>query len=294
MMESVMPVPVGQTGSPNIRLSLSNRPENVALVRQMLAGVAEAVGLDGNDLNDISTAATEACNNVVLHAYEGAEGPLEIDVHASSGDIEVVVRDRGGGIRPQLRSSQASSGIGLGLSVIQALTARAEFRDTEDEGTEVRMAFATPPAAMLASFPEDRFEMPAFVDGELDGAMEISIAPTTLARAVLPRLLSMLAARANFTTDRIADVQLVADALAAHVPDAVTGSHLSVRVRVEPRDLELRVAPLRAGRASELIADSALSDLAPVIQRLTDDQQVPTLDGSSQAETLALRLTDRR
>jgi serine/threonine-protein kinase RsbW len=293
-MESVMPAPVGQTGSPNIRLSLSNRPENVALVRQMLAGVAEAVGLDGNDLNDISTAATEACNNVVLHAYAGEEGPLEIDVHASSGAIEVVVRDRGGGIRPQLRSSQASTGIGLGLSVIQALAAKAEFRDAEDEGTEVRMAFATPPANMLASFPEDGFEMPAFVDGELDGSMEISIAPTTLARTVLPRLLSMLAARANFTTDRIADVQLVADALAAHVPDAVTGSHLSVCVRVEPRDLELRVGPLRAGRASELIADSALGDLAPVIERLTDDQQVATLDGSSPAETLALRLADRR
>ncbi len=38
------------------------------LVRQMLAGVAEAVELDANDLNDISTAVTEACNNVVLHA----------------------------------------------------------------------------------------------------------------------------------------------------------------------------------------------------------------------------------
>jgi len=71
-----LPAPVGQTGSPNIRLSLSNRPENVALVRQMLAGVAEAVGLDGNDLNDISTAATEACNNVVLHAYEGGKDRL--------------------------------------------------------------------------------------------------------------------------------------------------------------------------------------------------------------------------
>jgi serine/threonine-protein kinase RsbW len=269
MMESVMPAPVAQTGPPNIRLSLSNRPENVALVRQMLAGVAEAVGLDGNDLNDISTAATEACNNVVLHAYAGAEGPLEIDVHASSGVVEVVVRDRGGGIHPQLRSSQASTGIGLGLSVIQALATRAEFRDAEDEGTEVRMAFTTPQAAMLASFPEDGFEMPAVVNGELDGAMQISLAPSTLARTVLPRLLSMLAARANFTTDRIADLQLVADALAAHVPEAVTGSHLNVRVRVQPRDLELRVAPLRAGRASELIVDSALADLAPVIEQLT-------------------------
>jgi serine/threonine-protein kinase RsbW len=292
MMESVLPVPVGQTGPPNIRLSLSNRPENVALVRQMLAGVAEAVGLDGNGLNDISTAATEACNNVVLHAYEGGEGPLEIDVHAGAEAIEVVVRDRGGGIRPLLRSAEEPSG--LGLSVIQALAGRAEFIDTADEGTEVRMAFATPAATVLASFPEDGLEISGIVDSELAGAMEISIAPTALSRTILPRLLSMLAARAHFTTDRIADVQLIADALAAHVPGAVTGSHLCVGVRAEPHDLELRVAPLRAGRAKELIADSAFGGLAPVIERLTDDQQVATLSSSSQAEVLALRLTDRR
>ena len=65
-MESVLPASVGQTGSPNIRLSLSNRPENVALVRQMLAGVAEAVGLDGNDLNDISTAVQQQAPSIYL------------------------------------------------------------------------------------------------------------------------------------------------------------------------------------------------------------------------------------
>lgn len=291
-MESVVPAPVGQTGPPNIRLSLSNRPENVALVRQMLAGVAEAVGLDGNDLNDISTAATEACNNVVLHAYDGGEGPLEIDVYTGAEAIEVVVRDRGSGIPPQIGRPEEASGIGL--SVIQTLARRAEFRDTANEGTEVRMEFDTPPATALASPSEDGFRMPGVVDGELDGAVEISIAPTALARTILPRLLSVLAARAHFTTDRIADVQLVADALAARVPAAVTGSHLSVGVRVEPHDLELRVAPLREGCASELIADSAFGGVAPVIERLTNDQQVATFDGSSPAEMLALRLTDPR
>ena len=174
-MESVLPAPVGQTGPPNIRLSLSNRPENVALVRQMLAGLAEAVGLDGVDLNDISTAATEACNNVVLHAYEGGEGPLEIDVYAGAEAIEVVVRDRGGGIPPQI--GRPEEGSGIGLSVIQTLARRAEFRDTADEGTEVRMEFATPPAATWASPPEDGFEMPGIIDTELAGAMEISMLP---------------------------------------------------------------------------------------------------------------------
>ena len=64
---------------PNVRLQLSNRPENVSLVRAVLAGVAEAVDLDPEQLDEIRTAVTEACNNAVLHAYAGGEGPLEVD-----------------------------------------------------------------------------------------------------------------------------------------------------------------------------------------------------------------------
>src|SRR5262249_36056526 len=65
---------------PNVRLDLSNRAENVLLIREALTGIAEVVGLDGNDLSDIRTAVTEAANNVVLHAYAGEEGPLEVEI----------------------------------------------------------------------------------------------------------------------------------------------------------------------------------------------------------------------
>ena len=68
---------------PNVRLSVSNKPENVLLVRETLTGVAETINLLGDDIYDIRTAVTEACNNVVLHAYEGEEGPLEVDLSAS-------------------------------------------------------------------------------------------------------------------------------------------------------------------------------------------------------------------
>jgi serine/threonine-protein kinase RsbW len=63
---------------PNVCLSLPNRPENVLVVRQALTGVAGAIGLDAVETNDLNTAVTEACNNVVMHAYGGDEGPLEV------------------------------------------------------------------------------------------------------------------------------------------------------------------------------------------------------------------------
>jgi serine/threonine-protein kinase RsbW len=277
-------------GPPNVRLSIAGRPENVVLVRQMLSGLAEAVGIDAIELNDISTAVTEACNNVVLHAYPGAEGPLEVELYVCASAIEVVVRDRGRGIQPAV--SRAAQSAGIGLSVIRALS-RAHFEDVEDGGTEVSMRFATPLTREPEPIGEPESEPSIFVDGEPTMGMEITIAPAPLARTILPRLLSVFAARAHFTTDRLADAQLVADALAARAPGSISGTRLSIAISVEPRDLELRIAPLRSGRAEELILDPSLAGLGPVIDKLTTRHTVASV-GSADDEVLALRLIDRR
>jgi serine/threonine-protein kinase RsbW len=253
--------------------------------------LAEAVDLDGSQLNDISTAVTEACNNVVLHAYGGAEGPLEVEVYADADAVAVIVRDHGTGMPSPVGGSSEAAGIGL--SVIQALAERADFRRAEDGGTEVRMLFETPRSRGLEPSSEDQLKPPATVDPRAAGAIEITIAPAPLTWTILPRLLSALAARAHFRTDRIADIQLVADALTAQVPASIRGGHLSIGISVEPRDLELRIAPLLAGHAEHLIVDSTAGGLGPLIGKLTTCHRVATL-GSSEDEMLALRLLDRR
>ena len=63
-----------------VSLRLPARPENVAVVRQALTGLGDAYDLDPDLLGDIKTAVTEACNNVVLHAYEETDdGLMEIE-----------------------------------------------------------------------------------------------------------------------------------------------------------------------------------------------------------------------
>jgi serine/threonine-protein kinase RsbW len=291
---------------PNVRLRLSNRPENVSLVRAVLAGVAEAIDLDGERLDDVRTAVTEACNNVVLHAYEGAEGPLEVDVHVAEEQVSVVVRDAGSGIdgaegwpddviavRP---GGPAKGSLKLGLPMMRALAAGLELHQPAGGGTEVRLKFTAPGSRPFdgSSGGEGTpplIELSATQRPELIAAATITIAPDRLARTVLPRLVGALAARARFSTDRLSDAQLVADVIAAQAFQSIISSHLDVGIVVEPRLLELRVGPLPAGQESETAADAVLGKLGPVVGQLVDNHDLAPL-GS--AAVLALQLTDRR
>ncbi len=276
---------------PNVCLNLSNRAENVALVREALTGVAQAVGIDGEDLNDISTAVTEACNNVVLHAYAGeGRGPLKVEIHLGVEEMEVAVCDEGSGIRPRIPSVHSGAS-GIGVPVMQALARRVEFSSEEGAGTKVRMQFATPGVRPLESLPEAQVdELPAMVQAQLASTAGVVIAPASLARAVLPRLLCALAARAQFSTDRISDAQLVADEIVAQTHESIDGGHVAVGVNVAPRELELRIGPLRRSRASWRVVDRAVAGLGPVVERLTDRRDVVALGPS---EALALQLSDR-
>jgi hypothetical protein len=86
-------------------------------------------------------------------------------------------------------------------------------------------------------------------------------------------------------------VQLVADALVAHAPEAVGAGYLNVAVAVEPRKLDLHIGPLGAGRAQQLLAESHLDGVGRILERLTDRQRVAA---AGEEELLALRLIDRR
>ena len=227
----------------------------------------------------------------MLHAYEGQEGPLEVELYLSPPALEVVVRDHGSGIRTRDEASEHASD-GIGLPVIQALAHRVEFRDLGGGGTEVRMEFATPRAGAIEPVAdEDGFELAEICQSELTDTVAMAISPTRLARFVLPRVLWALAARAHFSTDRISDTELLADALLAHVDDSVSGSRIGVAISVAPHNLELRLGPLRSGRTGALIDASVVDGLGPVIERLTDGHEVSAA-GSS--ELLALRLVQPR
>ena len=269
---------------PNVLLALASRADNVALVREVLAGLADTVEF-GHALDDVKAAVSEACNNVVVHAYGGDEGPMEVDIRLRQGELEVVVRDHGVGIVPRGDNDDFPTR-GIGFAVIEALTARAELRGHTAHGLEMAMLFQLPdPGDLRDSLREDR---PPARRERLGADVEIAITPATLSAAILNRLVSALAARAGFSIDRLSDAQLVTDALAARIAPVLDGAYVRVGIGVFERTLELRVGRLLAGGSASLVAASAIGDLGPVISRLTDEIAVSHA-GSGEMLTLVMR-----
>jgi anti-sigma regulatory factor (Ser/Thr protein kinase) len=92
-------------------------------------------------LADMKMAVTEACTNVVVHAYDEEAGQIEVEMLAGEEDLTIVVRDHGAGIKPRPARTTPPA-LGLGLPLIAALSDAFELRGAAGQGTEVRMTFA--------------------------------------------------------------------------------------------------------------------------------------------------------
>jgi anti-sigma regulatory factor (Ser/Thr protein kinase) len=131
--------PVEALGS-DIRLTLPARPENVAVVRHVFGAFAEALGLPSGVRDDVRLAVTEACTNVVRHAYGGDDGMIDVVMRpqgATIEAIEVIVADGGRGHGP----SPDTAGPGLGLSLIAALADSLEVERSPGMGSRLVMGF---------------------------------------------------------------------------------------------------------------------------------------------------------
>lgn len=151
-----------------LRLELESVAASVGLVRSLIGSIAATAGLERALVDDLRTAISEACNNVVLHAYEGEPGPLIFSLAVEHDAIEAVVRDHGCGIRA---GSGRNRGLGMGIALIKALTARAEY-ETSAIGTEVRMRFARP-ARASATLSRFRLGVLALTDPQSSGALQV-------------------------------------------------------------------------------------------------------------------------
>lgn len=265
-----------------LNLMVAAKPENLAVVRHALAGYAEAMGFDPDSVADLKTVVTEACMNVVVHAYpEDSPGPLEVQAQPREDGIEVAVRDYGSGFRPRPAETDQPS-LRLGLPLIATLSDEFEVRVAE--GTEVRMVYR------LGQNGEASGEAEKTTEFEVAPGTVLSIAAGTFVRPVLARVIGALAARADFSVDRLSDAILLGDAVSAHDAQDFQEGKVGIEIVDEDNRLDMRVGPLVDG-AGQRMLDSLELPGGASLSKLASEVEVrrePTGSNGETAEYLVL------
>ena len=107
------------------------------MVRHVLGALAESLALPRALTEDMRLAVTEACTNVVRHAYNDEDGSIDVVMRPKGEALEVIVADSGRGVGP----SPDTEGPGLGLPLIAALTDSLRVEQKESAGSRLIMRF---------------------------------------------------------------------------------------------------------------------------------------------------------
>ena len=124
-----------------LELTLDARPQNLALIRLALAGAAANAGAPREIVSDLKLAVTEACTNVIQHAYGGdaTAGEIIVRYTVERGMLAVEVEDTGSGFELDAPPSDHDrNGGGNGLMIIRVLT---DELSVSSVGAGTRVAF---------------------------------------------------------------------------------------------------------------------------------------------------------
>jgi serine/threonine-protein kinase RsbW len=125
-------------------LCLPADADQVPIARRAVAEYCERHGLPLPLIDDLKLVTTEACTNVVLHAYDKdwpAERTFEVHVFLEPGVLVLSVNDQGRGIG----APSSNRGLGLGLRLALQLAGGVQTREGSDGlGTRLTMRFPLP------------------------------------------------------------------------------------------------------------------------------------------------------
>ncbi|MFT8317756.1 MAG: anti-sigma B factor RsbW [Sporolactobacillus sp.] len=134
-----------------IKLIIPAKPEYVSIARLACSGAAGRMGYSFDDIEDIKVAVSEACTNVVKHAYKQrpSAGTIELNIECANNSLTIIVIDNGASfnaeevlndlkpIDPTMSLDEVGEG-GLGLFLINTLM--DEVTISSDFGVIVKMA----------------------------------------------------------------------------------------------------------------------------------------------------------
>jgi anti-sigma regulatory factor (Ser/Thr protein kinase) len=130
-----------------VELVVPAAAEEVPRVRLAVVTLAERCGYAGR-LEDIRLTVTEACANVVAHAYpDSTNGSMEVSATAGRTTFVVRVHDRGGGMVPWSQSN----GLGLGMALMNTLADRVEVESRIGHGVQLCLCFELQSSRLAAA-----------------------------------------------------------------------------------------------------------------------------------------------
>lgn len=266
------------TATTELALVLAAKPDNLALVRQAIAGLADGARIPEGPLADLKQIATEACMNSVVHAYpEIDKGRVDVSVVASDREVELTVRDWGIGFRP--RPADGESSLRLGLPLIASIADSFEIANPEDGGTEV--------TARLRLAGEGEGEEPTPMPTAPREA-EMAISAGEAAKPVIARVFAIAATRAGFSLDRMSDGVLIGDAIAAGGAAEFADGQVRIEIEECGPNLCLRVGPFADGGAASLVKRMKLPGSDVSMETLADRIEVESAEAG---EYLALEIS---
>jgi serine/threonine-protein kinase RsbW len=278
-MGSSAHIPTVKDRPKGLQMVLPAKAENVAVIRHALAGLAEEIGMDEPGLADLKTIVTEACMNVVVHAYQGQPGPLMVDARPDEDGLTVVVRDEGVGIRPAAADGERDS-LRLGLSLIAALSGSFSISGGLNQGTEITMRL--PLQGGGTDGRGDATEMkPVAAD-----RTELVVDRAELLGPVLARVVGALAARRDLSIDRLSDAVLVTDAIAGAAPARFSDGRVRLGFDDRAEGIALRLGPMEAGAARAIREELEVPDVGGSLEKLADELVV---EESDDGEYLVIR-----
>jgi serine/threonine-protein kinase RsbW len=129
----------------DLLIRLPAQPDNLAVIRAAVGERARELGASRRVVDDLRTVVSEACTNVVLHAYpeEAVERPLEVSLHQEEGALWLVVRDEGEGV--QSAGGGRPPGLRMGLLLAGAISSCFQLQSRRGKGTELTLQIPLQP-----------------------------------------------------------------------------------------------------------------------------------------------------
>ncbi|MFP4249160.1 MAG: ATP-binding protein [Armatimonadota bacterium] len=130
-----------------VEMILPGRPEFLLLARLATSGVGLRADLTVDDIEDLKVAVSEACTNVINHAFgddiKPADRKIQVRLTAGKGEMTVEIEDEGAGFDPKELQRSKRDGLdgkgGLGFGLMKELTDSFRVESAPGSGTRVIM-----------------------------------------------------------------------------------------------------------------------------------------------------------